>query len=36
MRRPQRLTFHHNPQNVVDARLVALALTLEPNEHVRI
>src|SRR5208283_3722644 len=30
------LTLHHNAQNVVNARLVAPALTLEPIEHVRI
>ncbi len=31
-----RLTLHHHAQNAVDARLVALAVTLQPIEHVRI
>jgi hypothetical protein len=31
---PRRLTLHHHAQNAVDARLVALAMTLEPIEHV--
>src|SRR6266404_492431 len=33
---PRRLTLHHHAQNAVDARLVALAMTLEPIEHVLI
>jgi len=33
---PGRLALHHHAQNAVDARLVALAMTLEPLEHVRI
>jgi hypothetical protein len=36
MRCPRRLTLHHHAQRSVDARLVALALTLEPIEHVLI
>jgi len=36
MRCPRRLTLHHHAQNPVDARLVALAMTLEPIEHVLI
>src|ERR1700686_956536 len=36
MRCPRRLTLHHHAQNAVDARLVALAMTLEPIEHVLI
>jgi len=36
MRCPRRLTLHHDTQNAVDARLVALAMTLEPIEHVLI
>jgi len=31
-----RLTLHHHAQNAVNARLVTLAMTLEPIEHVRI
>ena len=33
---PGRLALHQDAQNAVDARLVALAMTLEPIEHVRI
>src|ERR1700688_4526452 len=33
---PRRLTLHHHAQYAVDARLVALAMTLEPIEHVLI
>ena|ERR1700674_2154128 len=36
MRCPWRLTLHHHAQYAVDARLVALAMTLEPIEHVLI
>ncbi len=36
MRCPRRLTLHHHAQYSVDARLVALAMTLEPIEHVLI
>src|ERR1700692_3117344 len=36
MRCPRRLTLHHHAQYAVDARLVALAMTLEPIEHVLI
>jgi hypothetical protein len=36
MRCPRRLTLHHHAQDSVDARLVALAMTLEPIEHVLI
>src|ERR1700687_5025327 len=34
MRCPRRLTLHHHAQYPVDARLVALAMTLEPIEYV--
>lgn len=34
MRCLRRLTLHHYAQYAVDARLVALAMTLEPIEHV--
>ena len=33
---PRGLTLHHHSQNAVNARLVALAMTLEPSEHVRV
>src|ERR1035441_922308 len=36
MNRPRRLSLHDHAQNAVNARLVALAMTLEPSEHVRI
>ena len=36
MRCPRRLTLHHHAQNAVDAGLVALAVTLQPIEHVGI
>ncbi len=36
MRCPRRLTLHDHTQYAVDARLVALAMTLEPIEHVLI
>ena len=36
MRRPRRLTLHHHAKYAVDARLVALAMTLEAIEHVLI
>src|SRR5260370_12564556 len=36
MRCPRRLTLHHHAKDSVDARLVALAITLEPIEHVLI
>src|ERR1700674_1440661 len=36
MRCPRRLTLHHHAQYSVDARLVALAMTLEPIEYVLI
>ena len=36
MRCPRRLTLHYHAQDSVDARLVALAMTLEPIEHVLI
>jgi|ERR1700674_354203 len=36
MRCPRRLTLHHHAQYSVDARLVALAMTLEPIEDVLI
>jgi hypothetical protein len=32
MRWPRRLTLHHHAQDAVDARLVALAMTLQPIE----
>src|SRR5258708_35384718 len=32
----RRLTLHHHAQDSVDARLVALAMTLQPIEHVLI
>jgi hypothetical protein len=36
MRCPRRLTLHHHAENAVDARLIALAVSLEPIEHVLI
>ena len=36
MRGLRRLTLHYHTQNAVDARLVALAMTLEPIEHILI
>jgi hypothetical protein len=36
MSRPPRPALHHHAENAVDARLVALAVALEPIEHVRI
>src|SRR5258708_35540693 len=33
---PPRLALHHHAQNAVNARLVTLAMTLQPIEHVRI
>ncbi|SRR6266404_6546461 len=36
MRCPRRLTLHHHAQDSIDARLVALAMTLEPIEHILI
>jgi hypothetical protein len=36
MRSSRWLTLHHDPQNAVDARLVALAVALEPIEYVLI
>jgi hypothetical protein len=36
MSSPSRLTLHHHAQNAVNACLVALAMALEPIEHVRI
>ena len=36
MRGPERLALHRNPENPVNPRLVALALALDPCQHIGI